>query len=261
MAHSVVIVEGRRHGAASIVPAVIARLERQGISARIHTADDGRRLSGPLTDADVVGLRHLSTWQLAALGQRQAGPVRFCNSVASTAAVRDKELACSLLAAAGLPLPLTMTARTWAEVRSFAGSAIVVKSTEGSGGRDVLLLPDGRPPAIAPFPGPYLVQEFVSGNGVDYKLYVVGSRVAGVLRRWPAMALQDKLGTPFAPSAEQRQIALVVGEALGLELFGVDILMETGPVVVDVNAFPGFKGVTSAPAWIADYLATLARGR
>ncbi len=62
-------------------------------------------------------------------------------------------------------------------------------------------------------------------------------------------------GIPFAPDAELTTLAQRVGEVVGLELYGVDVLLgEAGPVVVDVNPFPGFRGVADAPRLIAEHL-------
>ena len=42
---------------------------------------------------------------------------------------------------------------------------------------------------------------------------------------------------------EWAEAARRAGRALGLDLFGVDLLIRDGnPVVIDVNAFPGFQG-------------------
>ncbi|MDQ4069776.1 MAG: hypothetical protein M3203_09965, partial [Actinomycetota bacterium] len=58
----------------------------------------------------------------------------------------------------------------------------------------------------------------------------------------------------------ERRAAVAAGAALGLEIFGVDLVVGgDGPVVVDVNGFPGFKGVPPAAAWIADHLRAVAR--
>ncbi|MBG6191119.1 glutathione synthase/RimK-type ligase-like ATP-grasp enzyme [Arthrobacter sp. CAN_A212] len=47
----------------------------------------------------------------------------------------------------------------------------------------------------------------------------------------------------------------VLAGTLALQIFGVDFLMgEAGPVIVDVNPFPGFRGVGEGPAMIAEHL-------
>jgi glutathione synthase/RimK-type ligase-like ATP-grasp enzyme len=62
-------------------------------------------------------------------------------------------------------------------------------------------------------------------------------------------------------SEEVRRIALCCGRVFGLGLFGVDIIEgPDGPVIVDVNSFPGYKGVPNAAPLIADYIADHARG-
>ncbi|MGR7001931.1 hypothetical protein ACU686_34410 [Yinghuangia aomiensis] len=43
-----------------------------------------------------------------------------------------------------------------------------------------------------------------------------------------------------------------------MSVYGVDLLAApVGPVVVDVNAFPGFQGVTGAPEALAELAAEL----
>ena len=40
-----------------------------------------------------------------------------------------------------------------------------------------------------------------------------------------------------------RRLTLAVGEALGMDVYGVDVVVSAGEhYVVDVSAFPGFKG-------------------
>jgi ribosomal protein S6--L-glutamate ligase len=50
------------------------------------------------------------------------------------------------------------------------------------------------------------------------------------------------------------------GAALGLQLYGVDLLITGGrPVVVDVNPFPGFRGAHEPAASLLDFLTTVFR--
>ncbi|MGA4539374.1 hypothetical protein ACPA54_05215 [Uniformispora flossi] len=49
-----------------------------------------------------------------------------------------------------------------------------------------------------------------------------------------------------------------VGDAFGLSVYGVDLLAASaGPVIVDINAFPGFQGVTGAPEALAELAAEI----
>lgn len=146
-------------------------------------------------------------------------------------------------------------------MRSLATSmSIVVKPYAGSRGAGVIdadSLPENEP-----FPGPFVVQERVDGDGLDRKLYVVGATVRGVLRARPPRTLADKRGTAFVPSDDERELALLTGRALGLKRFGVDVLHgAAGPVVIDVNAFPGYKGVPDAASLLLHYLTSSAARR
>ena len=59
-----------------------------------------------------------------------------------------------------------------------------------------------------------------------------------------------------------RDIALGCGALFGMGLYGLDVLVpRSGPVVVDVNSFPGYAGVPGAAKVIADYIDGYAHGR
>ena len=50
-------------------------------------------------------------------------------------------------------------------------------------------------------------------------------------------------------------MVLRCGEAFGIDLFGVDIIERDGtPYIVDMNSFPGFRGVPDGIACVARYL-------
>ncbi|MBA2575563.1 MAG: hypothetical protein H0V05_02810 [Euzebyaceae bacterium] len=249
---------GREPGEGSILPALTARLHAAGAQVSVDLVDAD--LPTRALQADLAVLRGLSPTALEAAARLDAEGIRCCNSRAATAAARDKASAAVFLAAAGIPVPPMRAADDWPAVRrAAAGRAVVVKSTSGSRGRGVLHS-DGRDlPEDAPFPGPYLVEDRLDYDGSDAKLYLVGEAVDGVRRVWPPRGLEDKLGTPFAPPEDLSELARAAAAALGLELAGVDVIVgASGPVVVDVNAFPGYKGafggVGGASALLADHL-------
>ena len=60
---------------------------------------------------------------------------------------------------------------------------------------------------------------------------------------------------------EMRQIALRCGRAFGVGLYGVDLITSAGrPFVVDINTFPGFKGVPDAPSLLAEFILNTVEG-
>jgi ribosomal protein S6--L-glutamate ligase len=98
---------------------------------------------------------------------------------------------------------------------------------------------------------PVVAQEFVDSDGFDIKVWVIGDDLSAA-RRPAALEVVDKTSdVPLDPDTmpqEWTRVAMEAGAALGLELFGVDLLVtDSGPVVIDVNAFPGF-GAAADPA-------------
>jgi ribosomal protein S6--L-glutamate ligase len=239
---------GREPGPSSVLHDVRPLLAPAQVDLVVHAG-------GALPEADLLVLKDLSR---QALDEVERSGRAACNRAVAARASLDKAVVVAALAAAGVPVPRSRVLRTWEQVREAAAAAsLVVKPQEGTQGAGVLLL-DGAAPQEPAAPGPWLVQERVEGDGLDRKLYVVGDEVRGVLRTWPAPA--DRSGEPFAPPVELTDVACAAARALDLEICGVDVVLTSGgPVVVDVNAFPGFKGVPGAAQLLAGYLRDVAR--
>ncbi|WP_371581905.1 RimK family alpha-L-glutamate ligase [Streptomyces sp. NBC_01314] len=250
----VVLVHGKKPTPHSIVWAVLAGLRARG--ARIVTWQDAPDLSRSVfTGADLVILRsvHPATAELARAG---APPeAAWCNPPEATAVVADRVETWRRLRAVGLPVPSARVVRDPRVVTAIAADGpVVVKTPLGSRGEGVTVLErgDGRPVGGR---GPWLVQDRVPGDGWDRKLFVIGPHVHGTLRRWPALSLTDKLGRPLRMDSRLAALALAAGDVFGLCAYGVDVIDgPDGPVIVDVNAFPGFKGVPGATRLLFDHL-------
>jgi ribosomal protein S6--L-glutamate ligase len=102
---------------------------------------------------------------------------------------------------------------------------------------------------------PVLAQRYHRPDGPDRKIYCIGGQLFGTLRRYPALSYHEKVGESFSIVPELRDIALRCGEAFGVDLFGIDVVVSEGkPYVVDIRSFPGFKGVPDAALRLADYI-------
>ncbi|PYO75569.1 MAG: hypothetical protein DMD64_00075, partial [Gemmatimonadetes bacterium] len=109
-------------------------------------------------------------------------------------------------------------------------------------------------PRAAHKPPPILAQRYHPPEGRDLKIYVIGERLFGVRKVFPARTEAEKYGEPFTPTAEQREITLRCGRAFGIDLYGVDFIESEGKLyVVDMSSIPGFKGVPDAPSHLANY--------
>ena len=172
----------------------------------------------------------------------------------------NRARALEALRAAGVPVPSSSVHDDWEDVRRrIRDGDVYVKAPSGSTGRGAgvaSLSRDAAGAADPPFPGPWHVEAALPGDGQDRKLYVVGPRVFGLLKAWP------RDGSParaFEPPPAMTELALAAGRAVGLELFGVDLVGRGGALaVVDLNPFPGYRGVEGAVAAVADHVAARA---
>ncbi len=70
---------------------------------------------------------------------------------------------------------------------------------------------------------------------------------------------------PIAPEElppDWAHITREIGRVFNLRLYGVDLLMtEKGPIIVDVNSFPGFRGVPGADSALVGLVERIDRER
>lgn len=168
------------------------------------------------------------------------------------------------LHAAGVPVPRTFVTADATRLRELLDQRgpLLVKPVRGHRGAGVHVL---RTPAdlaaLPPLTGAVVVQDLVPGPGQDLKVYVVGTRV-WTARKPFSPASFSVPGRPVPVTAEVESIALRAGAASGLGLFGLDLIEgPDGPVVVDLNYFPGYKGCEGVAEPMADYIADYAEGR
>ena len=176
---------------------------------------------------------------------------------------RDKLVACQMMAEARVPVPITAHVGAWEDtdraVRRVGGSPCVVKSTEGTHGSGVFLVNSSQQARQLVFQmlergmRP-LVQEYVKeSHGSDIRALVVGGEVVASMRRkahGSEFRSNFHLGGSVAGvdlTEEQREIAVLSAETLGLEVAGVDMLeSDRGPLVLEVNSSPGLEGIEGA---------------
>jgi ribosomal protein S6--L-glutamate ligase len=253
------------------VPAVPSPvlLEAYGIlRARGYEVDDAIP-EETAVQADVVDPEHdlyvlKSHTQLALslAGVLHARGARMLNPYLSCVTAQNKIVVSRLLRAAGVPTPRTWVTGDGTTLDGLVGDgALIVKPYQGHRGAGVQVVHDARAltAAVAGTAGPVVVQEHIPGPGEDLKVYVVGEQVFAVRKPFSETSFAVP-GRPVPVDPEVRDIALRCGRALDLGLYGLDVIESPqGPVVVDLNYFPGYKGVPDAGALIADYIDEYAR--
>lgn len=188
---------------------------------------------------------------------------RLLNPYPACVSAQDKVTAVARLQEVGVPTPATWLTGDLALLAPLvADRPLVLKPQRGHRGSDVVVVRDPRQlAALAPSAQPVVVQEHVAGDGEDRKVYVVGEAVFCVRKPFSATSFSQP-GRPCPVSDEVGDLALRCGSAFGLGLYGLDVIEgPDGPVVVDVNYFPGYKGVPGVAPLIASYIADYAVGR
>jgi ribosomal protein S6--L-glutamate ligase len=188
---------------------------------------------------------------------------RLLNPYASCITTQDKIVASRRLRAAGVPVPRCWVTGDLALMAPVAEETpLVVKPHRGHRGAGISIVRNpSELAALPPLDGPMLIQEQVDGSGEDVKVYVAGDSVFAVRKQFSPTSF-TRPGRSYAVSSEVRELALACGRILGLGLYGLDVLeTDEGPVVVDVNYFPGYKGIPDVAPVIADYIEDYVYGR
>jgi ribosomal protein S6--L-glutamate ligase len=223
--------------------------------------------SGRLEPPDVVLLKSRSPEARRIAREAEKAGSLVVNPPAATATALDRTATAEALRRAGVPAP-----RTWSvpALRDLAADGrdlpwpLVVKSRTSSRG-DLVRRVAGRTELLDLLPEwgdePVAAQEFAANDGFDIKVWVIGADLSAARRR-SALESTDKSSDEFLDPAdlpaEWTRTARDAGAALGLQLYGVDLLITGGrPVVVDLNPFPGFRGAHHPADSLLRFLATL----
>lgn len=259
MPSRVALLLGKPPKPGTLLAEVADELGARGCAVTIRLPHEGTVDVAELAEQDLVVHRGLHDSLAPLLAQIDGRGIGLCNPWAGDRMLRDRRAWRDTLARSGVPVPSSTQVERWAEVLAGAvGQEVVVKvlAGPGRGARVVSGTHDTLAPK-APFPGPYLVEPRLESDGTDRKLYVAGTSVRGLLKSSTLAGPHTTSGVAFDPEPAQVLLALRVGQVLGLHVFGVDLVQTpAGPVVVDVNAFPGFRGVDGAGTVVADHLLT-----
>lgn len=245
------------------MPEVLRLLRGWGATVDvIHPAERSTDLASLRVSHDLYVLRSESEMALSLAGALHAIGAPILNPWPIAALMKDKIAATRLLQAAGVPVPETHVSGTpRALAPLLEAGPIVLKPYRGSKGRGVRVVWEPEDLDAVDAGGPVLAQRYHRPDGPDRKIYCIGGQLFGVLRQYPARTYRQKCGAPLSLDPELREIALRCAAAFGVELFGVDVVLSGGVAhVVDIQSFPGFKGVPDAALRLADYVyATLQR--
>jgi len=112
---------------------------------------------------------------------------------------------------------------------------------------------------------PVVLQEYAASDGWDIKLWVIDRQIFAARRRTPLEPDAPKEDYPISSTelpADWAAITLEIGRQFNMRLYGVDLLVtQKGPIIVDVNGFPGFRGVPGADQALVALVERLSKER
>lgn len=196
-------------------------------------------------------------FRMDALANLAANGVTVVNPPRAIEVAVDKYLATTRLAAAGLPVPRTITCQTVEQaIEAFEslGNDAVLKPLFGSEGRGIVRLSD---PTIAlrtfkalhQVGSVFYLQEYVEHEGCDLRLLVVGDYVFGMKRcnsnDWRTNISRGAVGSALQVTSELAEFAHRAAKAVGAPLAGVDFLpaRDGRLLAIEVNAVPGWRAL------------------
>jgi ribosomal protein S6--L-glutamate ligase len=201
-------------------------------------------------------------FRMDALHRLSARGVPVMNPPGAIEAAVDKYLALARLDGAGLPVPHTWAGETAeAALRAFEalGGDVVMKPLFGAEGRGLVRLTDtvlARRAFVAleRLSAVIYLQEYVPHPGHDLRVFVLGDRVLGAIRRfaapgeWRTNVAQGARAEACRLDPHAERLGLAAARAVGARMAGVDLLPDRDGrlLVLEVNAVPGWRALAPA---------------
>ncbi|WP_116210152.1 ATP-grasp domain-containing protein [Streptomyces olivoreticuli] len=219
--------------------------------------------------ADVYLLKARTPCALAFARYLEQHGAPVLNSADATEQCQDRTAMAEVALAAGLPFAATTAATTLPRLAARGGLTypLVVKSRHSRRHDLVARVDDAEQlrALAAQWPDePVVTQAYTPNSGWDHKLWVVGDEVFAAVRRselaTPASRRTESVAVGELPPA-WLDVVRRAGEVFALDVYGVDLLdAPGGPLIVDVNAFPGIRGQRGAPEALAELALRAASG-
>lgn len=240
-----------------VISKVMLELQGRGwhVDARI-TENEALSIEDFCVEYDLYVLKSSSpmTDQLAALIAANGG--RTLNDIAAVQRIRNKISVDKFLRDRGIPIPESyIGGAAQLEAVLEERGPLIVKPIGGRHGVGIRIVRNAEELGQAASGDGVYAQEFKSGDGFDRKIYVIGGEPWASKKAFAPAASYLEEARPVGLTKEMRAVALRVGELLGLEIYGVDMIESgDGLWVVDVNGFPGFKGLPGVVPALASYI-------
>ncbi len=204
-----------------------------------------------------------TAYSIAVVRHFELMKVPVVNRAAAIEQAKNKLACLQALAMKGVPVPDTLMSRYPRDLdkmmKLVGGPPLILKLLRGTQGTGVIFAEskasvESMLETIWSLGEDILIQRFISeAKGKDIRALVIDGEVRSAMRRIGAKGEfrsnihRGGTGEPVKLASEFRRVAVKAARVAGLDLAGVDILESAdGPIVIEVNASPGFEGLEEA---------------
>lgn len=222
----------------------------------------GRTLEKPGSVLPRIGTAG-TAYSIAVVRHFELMGVPVVNRASAIEQAKNKLACLQLLAAKGVPVPDTLMSRYPRDLdklmKLVAGPPLILKLLRGTQGTGVIFAEskasvESMLETIWSLGEDIMIQRFIAeSKGKDIRALVIDGEVRASMRRIGAEGEfrsnihRGGVGEPVKLPKAYERVAVKAAAAAGLELAGVDILESSaGPMVIEVNASPGFEGLEEA---------------
>jgi RimK family alpha-L-glutamate ligase len=220
-----------------------------------------------VTDFDLCFLRSFGpgsteqvTRRISMMEHMEVAGIKVINSTYPFRRSRDKYSTQYTLQAAGLPVPMTFTTESLARAYEMTEEMIPViyKPILGSMGRGSMKFDDvdlafNAYKTLDRLYHPFIIQKYIENPGRDIRVFIIGDECVGAVYKytpeggWKSNVAQGGKMVEEEIDTEIIELGFKSVKAMELDYCGVDIIESPkGPVVLEVNAAPGWQGLKEA---------------
>jgi len=204
-----------------------------------------------------------TTYSIAVVRHFELMGVPVVNSASAIEHAKNKLSCLQLLAKKGVPVPDTLMSRYPRDLdkmmKLVGGPPLILKLLRGTQGTGVIFAEskasvESMLETIWSLGEDIMIQRFIAeSKGKDIRVLVINGEARAAMRRigpegeFRSNIHRGGVGEPVKLSRIYERVAVKAAAAAGLDLAGVDVLESaSGPMVIEVNASPGFEGLEEA---------------